>query len=120
MQKQRHRARRKVPPLVGCPREIVMYHGTNTYADIVAEGRLWGKRNAPSRCTYLASTPKEAKCYGKIVLEVRFRPSKDKPNNWIPGCWQCRVYAPIPTRRIRVYDWGGGPIASNNDLSGPR
>jgi hypothetical protein len=87
--------------------KILMFHGTDSWEDIQKEGILWGKRNAPSqhtpsRCTYLADKPEEAARYGSVVLAVGFRPQEDVPNNWNPGAWQCRVYAPIPLDRVKV------------------
>ena len=80
------------------------YHGTSEekWHHIQDEGVLWGIRNAPSRCTYLASTPEEAACYGNVVLEIEHNP-KDGINNYCEECWQFREYTPIPLEKIMVY-----------------
>ena len=83
---------------------MIMYHGTSltTWQKIQQEEVLWGIRNAPSRCTYLANSKDEAACYGNVVLEVDFNPDVDTPNNYMKGAWQCRVYVPIPLSRVRM------------------
>ncbi len=83
---------------------MLMYHGTTAekWAKIQEEGVLWGVRNAPSRCTYLAALLVDAKGYGDIVLEVDFDPKTDTPNNFHPDSWQCRVYVPIPLNRVKT------------------
>jgi hypothetical protein len=80
------------------------YHATSfeNWAKIQAEGVLWGIRNAPSRCTYLAAERQHAVQYGEVLLAVAFQPETDTPNNYADGTWQCRVYAPIPLSRVRV------------------
>lgn len=79
------------------------YHGTSpeSWQAIQAEGMLWGKRNAPSRCTYLALSAEDAQQYGKIVLEVDYEP-QSLTDNWTEGCWQVRVYDPLTAfKRVR-------------------
>ena len=80
------------------------YHATSksNWQKIQDEGVLWGVRNAPSRCTYLARDILDVidGRYGDVILEVEFDPKNDKPNNHHPDGWQCRVYAPIPISRI--------------------
>lgn len=80
-----------------------MYHGTSeqAWAAIQEEGVLWGIRDAPSRCTYLATERQEAAQHGPVVLAVKFDPQIDAPNNYIDGAWQCRVYSPIPIDRVQ-------------------
>ncbi len=84
------------------------WHGTSeeTWAKVQAEGVLWGVRNAPSRCTYLATDRDEASSYGPVVLEVEYDPQAfGAKNNYGPDVWQVRVYDPIPLaniRRVRV------------------
>lgn len=80
------------------------YHATtpDRWTEIQREGVLWGKRNAPSRCTYLARKPEDAKPYGEVLLEVSFDPDTHIPNNFSPDCWQCRVYHPIPLSQVRA------------------
>lgn len=57
----------------------------------------------PSRCTYLAVDKNEAKQYWDIVLEVEYDVDKHPmENNYCDGCWQVRVYEPIPMKDIRV------------------
>jgi len=79
------------------------YHGTTPekWALIQREGVLWGERGTPSRCTYLAADKKEASSYGSVVLEVEYEP-KSGTDNWIPDCWQIRVYSPIPLECVRI------------------
>ncbi len=97
---------------------MIFYHGTSeeNWKDIQKEGILFGRRyitdregniiKEVDRCTYLATDLKEAKQYGNIVLKVEYNPldsegnvRKDKRgipfNNYIPDCWQIRVYEPI-------------------------
>lgn len=80
------------------------YHATSepNWQKIQEEGILWGVRNAPSRCTYLAKNVLDVVDgkYGEVILEVEFDPKNDKPNNYQPDAWQCRVYSPIPISRI--------------------
>ena len=80
------------------------YHGTTkeNWKKIQKEGVLWGVRDAPMRCTYLAVDKDEAKCYGDIILEIEYTPKKGKMNNYIDDCWQFRVYEPIPTDCIKL------------------
>ena len=87
------------------------YHGTTEkkYKEILNDGVLYGKRNAPSRCTYLAVDIEEAKEYGQVILEVEYNPYKNKKmNNYIEGCWQFRVYEPIPISSIITRETGIG------------
>ena len=80
------------------------YHGTSQSAwqQIQNEGILFGDRGTRGRCTYLAAEIEEAKCYGEVVLEVDYDPLKNvKANNYIEGCWQFRVYEPIPISQIK-------------------
>lgn len=89
------------------------YHGTSeeNWKRIQEEGILYGRRyitdgdggasHEVSRCTYLATDFEEAKCYGEVVLEVEFDPSESKHNNYCEGCWQVRVYEPIPLSNIK-------------------
>ena len=94
------------------------YHGTTleNWEKIQKEGILFGVRvvldkngNVSSkyktqRTTYLTTTIEEAKCYGDIVLEVEYDPSlQPKKNNYVDGCWQLRVYEPIPLINIKQY-----------------
>ena len=86
-----------------------MYHATTpeNWESIKLEGMLWGIRNAPSRCTYLATELKyviDGK-YGNIILEVDFDPTIDIPNNYQVDAWQCRCYAPIPISRINRIEY---------------
>lgn len=93
---------------------MVFYHGTSkeNWNVIQKEGILYGRRfvvddkgniiKEVDRCTYLAVELEEAKCYGDVVLQVEYNPfeHKDK-NNYINGCWQVRVYEPIPISKIQ-------------------
>ena len=87
---------------------MIFYHGTNqeNWKLIQEEGILFGKLfvndKLISRCTYLATDLNEAKCYGDVILEVEYNPFKrKKKNNYIEGCWQFRVYEPIPIQNVR-------------------
>lgn len=87
---------------------MIFYHGTNqeNWKHIQEEGILFGKLYVNdkliSRCTYLATDLNEAKCYGDVILEVEYNPFKrKKKNNYIEGCWQFRVYEPIPIQNVR-------------------
>lgn len=77
------------------------YHGTSlsVWRKIQEEGVLWGKRNTPSRCTYLALNYDDAKKFGEVVLEVDYEP-KTLVDNYVDGCWQVRVYDPLPINQI--------------------
>ncbi len=87
------------------------YHGTSqeNWEKIQAEGVLWGVRNAPSRCTYLAIKPEQAERFGAgVLLEVEYEPDnyrKDEVgnvhNHWGEGCWELRVYEPITLSKVR-------------------
>lgn len=55
------------------------------------------------RCTYLAVDIEEAKHYGDVLLSVKYDPMKNKKkNNYVEGCWQVRVYEPIPIDNIKI------------------
>ena len=92
---------------------MIFYHGTTkeAWAEIQREGVLWGRRwitnndgtkiKEVDRCTYLALDLEEAKYYGEVVLQVEYDPMKSGAiNNYHEGCWQVRVYEPIPLRDI--------------------
>lgn len=91
---------------------MIFYHGTSieNWNAIQKEGILYGKRfitdnngniiKEVNRCTYLAVEPEEAKCYGDILLQVEYNPLNSKHNNYMEGCWQVRVYEPIPLSDI--------------------
>lgn len=84
---------------------MLFYHGTTeeNFKDITNEGILFGKRGTYSRCTYLATDIKEAKCYGNYILEVNYDPLiNPNENNYIDGCWQLRIYEPIPISNIKL------------------
>lgn len=86
---------------------MIFYHGTSTenWQMIKQEGLLWGKRDAPSRCTYLAENVNEAAVYGDVVLEIEYNPTDSKYcNNWSEGCWQHREYNPIPLTNVRIHN----------------
>lgn len=96
---------------------MTFYHGTTEkhWAEIQKEGVLYGRRSVTDnngnvakevgRCTYLATTIDEAKCYGGVILEVEYDPYKHPAmNNYIPDCWQMRVYEPIPISKIQIIE----------------
>jgi hypothetical protein len=83
------------------------YHGTNKKAwELIKKERLlFGfdrfKHDSP-RKTYLAADMQEAKCYGDVLLEVEYNPLvHPEMNNYVPDCWQIRVYEPIPIKNIK-------------------
>lgn len=81
------------------------YHGTSedNWNKIQEEGVLFGVRKfAKSRCTYLTTDINEAKQYGEVLLQVDYDPLEHPDmNNYIDGCWQLRVYEPIPLISVR-------------------
>lgn len=94
---------------------MIFYHGTTqeNWDKIQKEGVLFGRRyitdaegnpiKEVGRCTYLAIDIEEAQCYGNVILSVEYNPLKNKKaNNYIDGCWQVRVYEPIPIDNIKV------------------
>ena len=91
---------------------MIFYHGTSkeNWNAIQKEGILYGRRfvtdngniiKEVDRCTYLAVDLEEAKCYGDVVLQVEYNPLNSKHNNYKEGCWQVRVYEPIPIYKIQ-------------------
>lgn len=80
---------------------MIWYHGTTeeNYKKIQKEHCLFGFRGKNiSRCTYLASSLDEAKCYGSVILKIDYDPSiNPNENNYVDNCWQIRVYEPIYT-----------------------
>lgn len=94
-------------------KEYIFYHGTSleNWNKIKKEGILFGKREyidksgnivKLDRCTHLAVDKEEAECYGEVLLEVKYNPYVDKPNNnYHPNCWQIRVYSPIPLSKVK-------------------
>jgi len=88
--------------------QLVWYHGTTNDAlkKIQQEGVLFGVRNTPSRCTYLAADLSTAKQYGDVILQVNYNPSGGD-NNYCDDCWQMRVYEPIPIKNITILTLGG-------------
>ena len=83
--------------------QLVWYHGTTDEVlnKIKQEGVLFGVRNTPSRCTYLASELSTAKEYGDVILQVNYNPAEGD-NNYCDDCWQMRVYEPIPIKNITI------------------
>lgn len=103
---------------------MIWYHGTSkdNWNKIQKEGILWGRRfvtdndgniiKEVSRCTYLTPDLEEAKQYGNVILKVEYNPfdakgrikkDKRKPlNNYVPDCWQMRVYEPISIDSIKL------------------
>lgn len=92
---------------------MVFYHGTTEekYKEILKEGVLFGRRyitddngtpiKEVDRCTYLTSDIDEARCYGDVILCVEYEPTLSRKNNYVDGCWQFRVYEPIPMENIK-------------------
>ncbi len=79
------------------------YHGTTKekWKKIQEEGVLWGIRNAPSRCTYLAVREEDA-YKSEVLLEVEYTPNPGKDDNYVDGAWQLRVYVPISIKKIKI------------------
>lgn len=84
---------------------MIFYHGTSkqNWELIKKEGFLFGIRNAPSRCTYLAVDIEEAKRYGEVLLKVNYIPSYNN-DNYCEDCWQVRVYTPISIKDIELIE----------------
>lgn len=92
---------------------MIFYHGTSqeNWKAIQEEGFLYGKRYITDnngkiireigRCTYLATDLEEAKQYGEVILQVEYNPNVSEYNNYIEGCWQVRVYEPIPLSQVK-------------------
>ena len=92
---------------------MIFYHGTTeeNWEAIQEDGVLWGPRVVfdsngkpsvdfhPARCTYLAADEAEAWEYGSVVLRVEYDPTIGV-NNYCDGCWQLRVYDPIPVKNL--------------------
>ena len=81
---------------------MIFYHGTSkeNWDAIQKEGILFN-----GRVTYLSIDLDEAKCYGAIVLQVEYDPTiHPDMNNYIDGCWQLRVYEPIPISKIKAME----------------
>lgn len=81
---------------------MIFYHGTSkeNWNAIQKKGVLFN-----GRTTYLAVDLEEAKCYGDIVLQVEYSPTiHPDMNNYIEGCWQLRVYEPIPISKIQIME----------------
>ncbi len=93
---------------------MTFYHGTNeeAWTAIQVEGRLFGRQIIldedgkpseifkPDPVTYLAVEQEEAATYGPVVLEVEYEPGSGI-DNYCDGCWQLRVYSPIPISKIK-------------------
>lgn len=92
---------------------MIFYHGTTkeNWKKIKEEGVLYGRRYVTDnngkilkevdRCTYLATDIEEAKHYGEVILRIEYDPKSSKRNNYVDGCWQLRVYEPIPLSQIK-------------------
>ena len=83
--------------------QMTFYHSTTeeNWGKIKAEGLLWGERGTPSRCTYLAIEKEHTLAHGDVLLQVDYDPSVNaQRNNYIEGCWQLRVYEPIPLSSV--------------------
>ena len=93
---------------------MTFYHGTSSenWLKILEDGVLYGSRHiingkkekAVDRCTYLAVDPEEASNYGDVLLEVEYDPYRigAKCNKFDNGCWQLRVYEPIPIENVKM------------------
>lgn len=100
---------------------MIFYHGTSeeNWKAVQEEGILFGRRyivdgdgnpiKELDRCTYLAVHPEEANNYGDVLLEVEYDPYKKdaRCNRFVEGCWQLRIYEPIPidkVKRVKIQD----------------
>lgn len=98
---------------------MTFYHATSreNWEKIQEEGVLFGRRyivdktgkkviKEVNRCTYLAVELEDAVPFGDVLLQVEYDPFKDKGrrlhNNYIEGCWQIRVYEPIPLEDVKL------------------
>jgi len=84
---------------------MIFYHSTSqlNWERIQTEGVLWGIRNAPSRCTYLAVEKQNVKPSMDVILKVEYEP-KAGSDNYVTGCWQIRVYDPIPLSDVELVE----------------
>jgi len=76
---------------------MIFYHSTSilNWDKIQSEGVLWGVRDAPTRCTYLALEAKDCPD-DDVLLEVEYDPQVNpEKNNYNEKSWQCRVYEPM-------------------------
>lgn len=96
---------------------MTFYHATSkeNWKKIQEEGVLFGRRyivdntgkviREVQRCTYLAVELEDAVPFGEVLLQVEYDPFKDKSrkphNNYKEGCWQIRVYEPIPLEDVK-------------------
>lgn len=104
---------------------MIFYHGTSkdNWKKIKEEGVLFGRRyiadnngnliKEVDRCTYLTPFIEEAQQYGDIILQVKYNPFNKRgnikkgknrlpTNNYVEGCWQMRVYEPIPIEDVTL------------------
>lgn len=74
---------------------MIVYHATSelNFKKTMDEGILFGKRNAPSRCTYFSINKTDCSKYGEIVLSVNITDLSN--SNYHKECWQFRYYDPI-------------------------
>lgn len=78
-----------------------LLHERHVYDD---DGNICKEYN-PAPCTYLATEKREAQEYGPILLRVKYDPYEHPhQNNYCEGCWQVRVYEPIPLTRVMIWD----------------
>lgn len=77
----------------------IFYHGTSeeNWKKIQKSRQLFD-----GHCTYLATDKEEALCYGCVLLEIEYDPTKNPDmNNYCEDCWQFRVYEPIELSKIK-------------------
>lgn len=92
------------------------YHATTQegWESIQEEGVLWGVREHGSRVTYLSTSLEDARPWAAIILEVEYSPG-DR-DNYVDGCWQCRVYEPIPLSAVTLFETNSTPHWTENEL----
>lgn len=88
---------------------MIFYHGLSKekWEKTAKQGYLLHDRTSKeypnaSPVVYLAIDKKEASMYGEVLLEIEYNPyTNPKFNNYINGCWQFRVYEPIPLTKVK-------------------
>jgi hypothetical protein len=89
--------------------KLKMYHSCTKEAwdKCISQGYLLHDRKCDASpkaepCVYLASELRYCDgIYGDVTLEIDFEPDK-YDTNYNKGCWQCRVYTPIPLDAVKV------------------
>ena len=86
---------------------MTFYHGTSfeNWEKIQREGILFGVgryKKSTRRFPYLAVHIEDSRPYGEVILQVEYNPFLHRgKNNFCAGCWQIRVYEPIPISNVQ-------------------